>query len=270
MTQLNHGIALSADGKTLYASSSEAVFAWSYNATDVSVSGRRTLINGMANSDHTTRTLLVSQKLPGILIVSRGSSENVDLDAQLLSSGHSQIKAFDVGKSITSAYDFTTQGVRLGWGLRNSVGLAEEPLTGGIWSVENSADQVTRDGVDVHQDNPGEELNFHGFWNGSTVEQGGNYGYPDCFAVWGNSEPGLQSLMVGDQFVMQPNATLNDTTCATTRIPPRLTFQAHMAPLDIIFTPDGMDAYVTFHGSWWVSALNFSQLTLLTRTQESR
>jgi hypothetical protein len=34
------------------------------------------------------------------------------------------------------------------------VGIAEHPVSGGIYSVENSADQITRMGVDVHQDNP--------------------------------------------------------------------------------------------------------------------
>jgi glucose/arabinose dehydrogenase len=206
----------------------------------------------MDNGDHITRTLLMSQKQPGILMVSRGSSENIDEDAGLLSSGHAQIRAFNVSNltDTSPSYDFSTSGRLLGWGLRNSVGIAEEPLTGGIFSVENSADQVTRNGVDIHEDDPGEEMNFHGYLNGSTDHQGGNHGYPDCFALWDTNIPDAGSLKVGDQFTMTPNSTFNDTTCATSRIPPILTFQAHMAPLDIIFTPDGSQAFISFHGSW--------------------
>lgn len=206
----------------------------------------------MDNTDHTTRTLFMSQKQLGILVVSRGSADNIDLQAQNIATGHSQVKAFDMSNvtDATSPYDFTTSGRLLGWGLRNSVGVAEEPTQGGLYTVENSVDQILRDGTDVHEDNPGEEMNFHGYLNGSTENQGGNYGYPDCFALWDTNIPNNGSLTVGNQFVQAPNSSLNDTTCSSSRVPPRLTFQAHMAPLDIIFTPDGNTAYVSFHGSW--------------------
>jgi glucose/arabinose dehydrogenase len=251
--QLNHGIALSNDGKTLYASSSATVFSWSYDAASQTVSGtNKTLITGMNNTDHMTRTLLMSQMQPGILVVSRGSATNEDSEADDILMGHSQLRAFNVSNVTATSppYDFTTSGRLLGWGLRNSVGLAEEPLTGGIYSVENSVDQITRDGIDIHQNNPGEEMNFHGYLNSSTENQGGNYGYPDCFALWDTDIPDVGSLQVGNQFTTDPNSVLNDTTCSSSRIPPRLTFQAHMAPLDIIFLPNGTEAYVTFHGSW--------------------
>jgi glucose/arabinose dehydrogenase len=206
----------------------------------------------MNNADHNTRTLVMSQKQPGILMVSRGSNDNIDEGSELLSSGRAQIRAFKVSNltNTSPSYDFSTSGRLLGWGLRNSVGIAEEPQTGGIFSVENSADDVTRNGVDIHQDDPGEEMNFHGYLNSSTDHQGGNYGYPDCFALWNTDIPDVGSLQVGDQFTMDPNSTFNDTTCASSRIPPVLTFQAHMAPLDIIFTPNGSQAFISFHGSW--------------------
>jgi glucose/arabinose dehydrogenase len=218
-------------------------------------STNRIVINGMSNDGHVTRTLLMSEREPGILVVSRGSNSNIDLEAETLSSGHSQIRAFNVGNTTSSSqpYDFTTEGRLLGWGLRNSVGIAEEPLTGGIYSVENSGDQIERDGVDIHQNNPGEEMNFHGFLNSSTENQGGNYGYPYCFALWNTRVPNVGNLKVGNQFTQAQNETINDTFCASQRIPPRLTFQAHMAPLDIIFLPNGTEAFISFHGSWLVS-----------------
>ena len=187
-------------------------------------------------------------------MVSRGSTSNIDAQAELLSTGHSQIKAFNLTNITNVGYDFATDGLRLGWGLRNSVGLAEHPLTGGIYSVENSVDQMTRDGKDVHQDNPGEEMNFHGYLNGTEdTVQGSNYGYPNCFAAWMPDDlPQNAKLVVGSQFAIgDQNDTVNDTFCAE-KTPPRLTFQAHMAPLDIVFNNTGTEGWVTFHGSWYV------------------
>lgn len=196
----------------------------------------------------------MSEKVPGTLVVSRGSNSNIDLEADDISSGHSQIRAFDLGNKTSNSppYDFTTEGRLLGWGLRNSVGVAEEPLTGGLYSVENSADQIARNGVDIHQNNPGEEMNYHGLLNSSSDEsQGGNYGYPNCFALWNTSIPSVGNLTIGSQFSLDQNNTVNDTFCAK-HVAPRLTFQAHMAPLDIIFLPNGTEAYISFHGSWYV------------------
>ena len=250
--KLNHGLELSQDGKTLYASTPEAAYSWEYDPAQATVSNtNQTLVTGMSTSDHTTRTLLMSQKEPGLLLVSRGSTSNVDLDAAKLSSGHSQIRAFNL-TNLTDIYDYNSDGLRLGWGLRNSVGVVEHPDTGGIYSVENSVDEMIRDGKDVHQDNPGEEMNFHGYLNGTEyAPQGTNYGYPFCFAAWVPEDlPNNSNLTVGSQFAIgDQNSTVNDTFCAE-QTPPRLTFQAHMAPLDIKFNDSASEAWVTFHGSW--------------------
>ena len=205
----------------------------------------------MDSGGHTSRTLLMSQKQPGILVVSRGSDGNFDMETTNVKSGKSQIKAFDLkANNIPTIYEYSTQGRLLGWGLRNSVGVSEEPIDGGIYSVENSADQIERDGVDIHSDNPGEEMNFHGFLNSSKTDQGGNYGYPYCFAVWNTNIPNNASLETGNQMSLEQTSTSNDTFCNEERVAPRLTFQAHMAPLDIKFNRDGTEAYISFHGSW--------------------
>ena len=255
-TQLNHGIALSKDGKTLYASSAEAAYSWDYDSASSSVSNtNKTLVTGMSTDDHTTRTLLISQKVDDMLLISRGSTSNIDPAAEMLSSGHSQIRAFNLNNITADGYSYDTDGLRLGWGLRNSVGVAEHPTTGGIFSVENSVDDASRDGQDVHENNPGEEMNFHGYLNGTEYAvQGSNYGYPYCFAAWAPSGlPDNSNLTVGSQFAIgDMNKTINDTYCAELTAPPRLTFAAHMAPLDVAFNNSGNDGWVTFHGSWYV------------------
>lgn len=249
-SSLTHGIELSPDGKTLYASSSDKVFSWDYDAATITASNQKTLIQNMTNSDHVTRTLLLSKKQPEILLVSRGSGENIDDLAAQQSSGISQIRAFNLSAlEAGKVYDYPSQGVSLGWGLRNSVGVAEHPVTGGIYSVENSADQLRRQSTDIHEENPGEELNFHGTLN-TTPSTPPNYGYPHCFALWDTSIPSPGSLTVGSQFALSDTDTVNDALCASDFTPPRLTFEAHTAPLDIKFTAAGDAAYITFHGSW--------------------
>ena len=247
---------MSDDGTTLYASSSENVFSWSYDQSTRTVSNRTTLVRNMAGADHTTRTLLLSQKAPGLLVVTRGSTSNIDLDAASLGSGHSQIKVFDLSNATSSPYDYDADGLRLGWGLRNDVGVAEHPNSGGLYSVENSADQITRMGVDVHENNPAEEMNFLGYLNGTQrAEQGGNFGYPWCFSAWGVDElPRNSNLAVGSQFAVDAssdsdNENKTDAYCAQ-QLQARLVFQAHMAPLDIKFNNSGTEAWITFHGSW--------------------
>lgn len=252
--QLNHGIALSEDGHTLYASSTESVFAWTYDAENGNVKGQpRTIITNMSNNELVTRTLLMSKKQPGTLVVSRGSAEEDAARTEVVSNGLSQIRAFDLTNLTEDAapYSFLSDGIILGWGLRNSVGVGEHPVTGGIYGVENSVDGVKRNGKDVHENNPGEELNFLGYLNGTaTANQGANFGYPHCFAVWQVDEiPDNDGLAIGTQFAMQENTTLRDETCAEDYVPPRLTFPAHYAPIDIKFSGDGETAYITFRGS---------------------
>lgn len=270
--QVNHGIALSNDGTVLYASSMESVFSWTYDPASQSASEQRTLVGAMSGSDHRTRTLLLSEMVNNTLVISRGSDSNIDPPAADITSGHSQIRAFNIGNLTGDQnYTYASDGLRLGWGLRNSVGVAEHPVTGGIWSVENSADNLRRDGASIREDNPGEELNFHGYLNGTEYErQGGNYGYPQCYAVWASEAlPQNANLPVGAQFAADGGGG-NDTYCAA-QTPPRLTFLAHQAPLDIKFNNSGTEAWISFHGSWY--AIIDSLLVLLPYAkppQESR
>ncbi|EJP67641.1 glucose sorbosone dehydrogenase [Beauveria bassiana ARSEF 2860] len=276
--ELNHGIALTEDGKTLYASSADKVYEWTYDSKTVTLGdANRTIVTNMSNSDHTTRTLLLSRKKPGILLVSRGSQSNEDSNAEDLDSGHSQIRSFDLsqlgsgsgsGSSSSSSSSSVTpyaylDGHVIGWGLRNSVGVAEDPSSGGLWSVENSVDQLHRKGRDIHQDNPAEELNYHGTVgqdddggggnnSNNNKTQGGNYGYPVCYAIWSpDNFPDLGALTTASQFPDDDApGNVTDAACNDDYVAPRLAFQAHTAPLDIKFDADGAYAYISFHGSW--------------------
>ena len=169
----------------------------------------------MDNTDHNTRTLLVSSFALNYLLVSRGSSENFDPGAADVSNGRSQVKAFVLNSVPDGGYDFTTDGVLLGYSLRNSVGIAEHPITGGIYAVENSVDNFYRDGVDVHQNNPGEEMNFLGIiLNNQYTSQGSNFGYPDCFAAF---DPARSPRTKTSQLVLRFQTVLRSTASASTR-----------------------------------------------------
>ncbi|KAF4990128.1 hypothetical protein FGRMN_8656 [Fusarium graminum] len=209
------------------------------------------------------KTTLLKQdnKYPDMLLVSRGSNGNDDEGTEDRDSGRSQLRAFNISSfgdnSSKKPYKYT-DGEILGWGLRNSVGVAEHPKTGGIFSVENSADELHRDGTDIHKDNPAEEMNFHGFLNGSSEDQGGNYGYPLCYTLWSTEGfPNLGDLKIGDQFPAdrqtgEENATSRtDKECKSDYVAPVLAFQAHTAPLDLKFDSDGTRAYISFHGSYF-------------------
>lgn len=54
---------------------------------------------------------------------------------------------------------------------------------------------------------------------------------------------------MGQQFSIDPD-NVSDEECRTQRTPPTLVFDAHMAPLDIVFGPAGRAAFVSFHGSF--------------------
>lgn len=77
---------------------------------------------------------------------------------------------------------------------------------------------------------------------------------PECYAAWDPSViPQNSDLKVGMQFAIgDATGNVNDTFCQDDRTAPRLTFESHMAPLDIKFDTSGNTAWVTFHGSWCV------------------
>lgn len=107
---------------------------------------------------------------------------------------------------------------------------------------------VNGQAVDVHIDNPAEELNYLG---DPTSPSGSWYGYPTCFTAWdGAILKGPQLLKTGDQFVVTPNNSFNDASCIGKSTPPRLSFPAHSAPISNVFDRNGTNMYVTMHGSW--------------------
>jgi glucose/arabinose dehydrogenase len=248
---LNHGMFV--DQSRIIVSSTEMVYQvsrYSSRVAAIASNSKKILITNMTGSDHVTRTLLMAEGTSNSLIVSRGSFANIDPQAAQNGTGHSTVKMFDISKVGGNPYDYDSSGTLLGWGLRNDVGLAQHPATSGLYTVENSVDDLERNGVDVHENNPGEEMNFLGVVHPSSMKsfRAKNFGYPYCLSAWKPKDlPANAHLHVGSPFAQNSS---DDAACVANTEPARLTFQAHMAPIDIKFNNSGTQAWVSFHGSW--------------------
>lgn len=236
---LNHGIYLH-DGY-LYASSATTVYRWPYAADRTALTDMETLITGIPNGGHVTRTLAVDDEY---LYVSVGSSGNVDPDSE-----RARIRRFEITTLGSDAIDFD-DGEVFADGLRNEVGLRFDSQ-GRLWGVENGRDRLEREdlGGDITEDNPAEELNLF-------AEPGKFYGYPYCWTEY--LLPEGVGLGRGTQWA-DPSGARDDAWCRDTAnvVRPVLSMQAHAAPLDLLFYPGGSfpsaytgDLFVTFHGSW--------------------
>lgn len=78
-------------------------------------------------------------------------------------------------------------------------------------------------------------MNYHGSISSNDEEdQGGNYGYPYCNAVWNTSIPDAPAgLVAGQQFSIFENSTSNDTSCDEDFVRPRLTFRKNRLPRSV-------------------------------------
>lgn len=122
-------------------------------------------------------------------------------------------------------------------GLRNTIGFDWHPTTQEFWGMDH--------GTDWRGNNePPEELNL--------IVKDGNYGWPYCFGA----------KQVDPYTPSKPPGVTREAYCEGT-LAPALTYQAHSAPLGLVFYqtnryPEATrfpqefngDAFVTFRGSW--------------------
>ncbi|CAO2656883.1 Nn.00g056860.m01.CDS01 [Neocucurbitaria sp. VM-36] len=244
---LNHGIALSVDGKTLYASSMTQAYSWPYDAAAGTLGTRTTVVTGMVNGgSHLTRTLAIAPHAPNLLVVSHGSNANIDTATSDPKTGRAIIKVFDMTAVPSGGYNYASAGYTAGYGQRNEVGMCFDK-NNMLWGVENSGDDFKRNGKDVHNNNPGEKIHYMG-----DVSKPNNnwYGYPTCFTVWQPSDFTDKQFKVGDWFVQAPSGTNTDDMCVQKATAPKLTLFPHSAPIDCKFDSTSSTMYITYHGSW--------------------
>ena len=245
---LNHGIALH-DG-FLYASSASTVYRWPYSAGMRTALGDPTVVvRDLPTGGHSTRTLAIDAE--GRLYVSVGSGSNVDSD-----SSRARIVRYALGMLPAGGATFA-QGELFADGLRNEVGL-DFDAGGRLWGVENGVDNLSRTQGgfpgDIHQDNPGEELNLF-------ATAGRFYGYPYCWSEGSLPQGvgrGATTQWADPTFIGGPLG-IDDAWCQDPShvVAPVLVLQAHSAPLGLLFyranpsaSPVVGDAFVTLHGSW--------------------
>ncbi|CCC13703.1 unnamed protein product [Sordaria macrospora k-hell] len=241
---LNHGLDLTPDGKTLYASSETTLYSWAYDALTRKVSNQKTIVKGMSTGVHSSRAVKVVPGQPNLVLLQVGSNSNFDMASQQPSTGRACIKVFDTNNVPSGGYNYNTQGEMFGYGLRNEIGFVPDP-NGVFWGPRSSTTvSPFLPSIPSTTTNPlpppvGDPRTVRNAW----------YGYPTCFSVWDPSSF-TNGLKTGQHFVTAPNSSYNDATCNGKAIAPRLTFQAHSAPIWNTFDTDAKNMYITFHGSW--------------------
>ncbi|KAI0875541.1 soluble quino protein glucose dehydrogenase [Hypoxylon argillaceum] len=243
--QLNHGLAITPDGKTIYASGERSVWSWTYDPATRAVSNLKTVVIGMDSGIHSTRNVMVVKAQPNMVLVQVGSNANLDMASAQPATGRAIIKIFDMSKAPAAGFNYKTDGEVFAYGLRNEIGFVQDPA-GVVWGVENSGDDFRLNNQDIHTDNPAEKLNNLG---DPLTARNNWYGYPTCFSVW--SPQPFQGLKTGSQFMLAAgNGIASNADCASKTKAPRLVFQAHSAPIWNAFDANATNMYVTFHGSW--------------------
>jgi glucose/arabinose dehydrogenase len=249
---LNHGIEVK--GGYLYASSCSTVYRWRYvTGAREPLGAAQIVVRNIPCGLHVTRTLRFAPGEGNLqLLVQGGSMTDVDPDAS-----NASIRLFDVAQFDAGAASFDwDDGSVFASGVRNTVGVRFDHL-GRCWGVDNGVGPLlSRDdlGGDLNLDHPAEELNLF-------AEPGRFYGYPYCWSQGLEPFPNRAVRTPPGTQYAQPEflATHTDAVCQNRSrvVPPVAVFQAHMAPLDIMFWPEqtsgfpsawANDAFVSFHG----------------------
>ncbi len=238
----NHGLAI--HGGYVYASSAVEVFRYRYEPGERRApQAAEVVVHGLPAGGHVTRTLLFDAQ--GQLLVSAGSASNVDR-VSAPETTRAVIRRFDLARLPPGGFPWTA-GETFATGLRNEVGLALD-ARGRVWGVANGRDGLVVDGVDIHDDNPAEEL--HRF-----EVPGRFYGYPFCWTSWkwpGHGPSGTKHL---DPDVPGGH---DEAWCQNpANVAPQLAvMQAHLAPLGLVFYDGALfpnyrgQLFIAAHGSW--------------------
>jgi len=211
-----HGLLVVCDDTCLlYVAETNALISYDYDPVTFNVTNKKTLATFPSGRGHYTRTLLEHPDGEQILI-SVGSSCNVCEEESPL---RATVQSFNVATGEMSEF---------ARGLRNTVFMATDPVTGEVWGTDNGRDLI---GDDI----PPDEVNI--------LKLGEDYGWPICYG---------QNIHDTDfdkrQYIQSP--------CADKTVP-HIELPAHSAALGLAFIPEegwpdgwGNDLMVAYHGSW--------------------
>ena len=248
-------------GGYLYAGTKSGVKRWKYAANiDRGGPGEDVMTGQPGGGNHPFHPVHVYD---GFMYVDSGSASNAvvpsngDYDLE-----RSVVKRFDLSKLMPGKPFAWSEGEVFVRGVRNVTGFTRN-AAGLMVGVLSGMDDLRYEGVDVHTDNPGEEI--------VALEKGKAYGYPFCFAA-GHIEIGLKPVAPGTKlhaewssqipFVGVTKSGKDDAWCAAHADVPLSFMQAHSSPLGIIFYEGASSelgalparyrggAFIALHGSW--------------------
>ena len=241
-------------GGFVYAGFESGVKRFAYDPNTLVGGPPQNVVVNQPAGGHSKRTVHVYD---GFLYVHSGSAANATHhggDGQSdYDTTRSLIKRFDLSKLTPGTPFDWDEGEPFTVGLRNANGFTRNEITKKLYGVVNGLDEQMYKTVDVHNDNPGEQI--------VEIAADKKYGYPFCFTAQrivtdaGVDAPGTQLVNVS-----YGNNPHDDVWCAANSSPPVSFVQAHSAPLDITFfdkQPTGAlpekwrgGAFIALHGSW--------------------
>jgi glucose/arabinose dehydrogenase len=224
---LNQPFGMALRNDTFYVGNTDGLMAFPYTpgATRITAPGRQ--LAALKPAGHWTRSLLLSPDKRK-LHIGVGSLSNIADFGMDEEAGRAAIHEFDIETGTDRIFAS---------GLRNAVGMAWEPTTGGLWTVVNE-----RDGLG--DETPPDYL--------TSVRDGGFYGWPYCY--WGQT--------VDDRVPQDPAMVAKALT-------PDYALGGHTASLGLCWLPagtlpgfpDGMA--IGQHGSWNRSKLSGYKLVFV-------
>ncbi len=205
-----HGLAFN-EGK-LFVAENDKVVRYDWDETNLRATNPKKLSDLPGSGGHSSRSIVFHG---GKMYVSAGSSCNVCIEK-------------DPRRAAVMEFNPDGSGMRIfAKGLRNAVGIAENPKTDSIW--------VTVNGRDLLGDDLPPEVIF------DLGKNGGDFGWPYCY---GDHIPDSNFTKPGDNRCQSVTG-------------PKVQMQAHSAPLGLAFYEGSQfpaeyqnNIFVAFHGSW--------------------
>jgi glucose/arabinose dehydrogenase len=242
------GVALS--DRYLYYSTDDAVYRYAWKPGQLEPAGQpEPVVAGLpSGGDHTSKSIALGPG--GVLFVNIGSATNSCQERNRASRSpgrdpctERETRAGIWRFSVDRPGQRFADGERWSTGLRNTVALAVDGRSGGLYGAVNGRDQLAQNWgftPERSAENPGEEF--------GRIERGDDYGWPYCYY-----DVDVKTLVLAPEYGGDGKQV---GRCASAK-EPLLAFPAHWAPLALAFGPakglgDGYEdgVFVAFHGSW--------------------
>jgi len=218
-----HGMAFECAGAAasgtcrFFVGETDAVRVYDYDLKTGQAKNGKKILDLPSGGNHITRTLKIIKTADGDkLLISVGSSCNVCIE-----------KDWRRAKILIANLDGS--GLRTyASGLRNSVFMADNPLTGQLWAADMGRDLLG-------DDTPPDEINI--------IQDGKDYGWPDCYGKQ------IQDMKFDASAAAAGRCRASE--------PSHIEIPAHSAPLGMAFVPQegwpqsfSRSLLVAYHGSW--------------------